>query len=55
MEFPEEYLRIYPEEKRQAVLGVLAEDPRPAYVKDEKRVYGEIGRASCRDRVCQYV
>lgn len=40
VEFPEEYLRIYPEEKRQAVLGVLAEDPRPAYVKDEKRVYG---------------
>lgn len=40
VEFPEEYLRIYPEEKRQAVLGVLAEDPRPAYLKDEKRVYG---------------
>lgn len=40
VEFPEEYLRIYPEEKRQAVFGVLAEDPRPAYLKDEKRVYG---------------
>lgn len=40
VEFPEEYLQIYPKEKRQAVLGVLAEDPRPAYVKDEERIYG---------------
>ena len=40
VEFPEKLLRIYPEEKRQAVLGILAEDPRPAYVLDEERVYG---------------
>lgn len=40
VEFPEEYLKLYPKEKQQAVLGVLAEDPRPAYVKDEERVYG---------------
>ena len=40
VDIPEEYLNVYPEEKRQAVLGVLAEDPRPAYVQDEERVYG---------------
>lgn len=40
VEFPEAYLRVFPEEKRRAVLGVLAEDPRPAYVQDEERVYG---------------
>lgn len=40
VDFPEEYLTVYPEEKRQTVLGVLAEDPRPAYVQDEERIYG---------------
>ncbi len=40
VDFPEEYLNVYPEEKRQAVMGVLAEDPRPAYVQDEERIYG---------------
>ena len=29
-----------PEEKRPALLGVLAEDPRPAYQADPERVYG---------------
>ena len=40
VEFPEELLRQYPEEKREAILGVLAQDPRPAYDTDETRVYG---------------
>lgn len=40
VDFPEELLRIYPEEKREAVKGILAEDPRPAYVQDEERIYG---------------
>ncbi len=40
VDFPDELLGIYPEEKRSAILGVLAEDPRPAYVQDEERVYG---------------
>lgn len=30
----------FPREKREALLGILAEDPRPAYQKDEKRRYG---------------
>lgn len=40
VEFPEELLCIYPKEKRKAILGVLAQDPRPAYVQDSERVYG---------------
>ena len=40
VEFPEELLAQYPEEKRAAILGVLAQDPRPAYDTDETRVYG---------------
>ena len=40
VEFPEELLVQYPEEKRAAILGVLAQDPRPAYDTDETRVYG---------------
>lgn len=37
---PEELLTLLPEDKRQALLGVLAQDPRPAYQKDPERVYG---------------
>ena len=40
VDFPEELLAVYPEEKRKAVIGVLAQDPRPAYVLDPERVYG---------------
>lgn len=40
VEFPEELLNQYPEKKRQAVLGILAQDPRPTYFQDPERVYG---------------
>lgn len=40
VEFPEELLNLYPEEKRKAALGILEQDPRPAYVQDENRIYG---------------
>lgn len=40
VEFPEELLRVYPEEKRKAVIEVLKQDPRPAYHDDENRKYG---------------
>ena len=40
VDFPEELLERYSEEKREAVVGVLAQDPRPAYVQDPERVYG---------------
>lgn len=38
--FPEEWLRVVPPSKREALTGVLAGDPRPAYQKDPERVYG---------------
>lgn len=38
--FPQELLGKYPPEKREAIIGVLAQDPRPAYVKDPQRLYG---------------
>ena len=37
---PEVYLELLPEEFRQALLEVLAHDPRPAYQEDSERVYG---------------
>ncbi len=38
--FPEDLLRIYPESEREAAVGILAQDPRPAYVMDPERTYG---------------
>ena len=38
--FPEELLNLVPEEKREALFGVLAQDPRPSYQNDPQRVYG---------------
>ena len=40
VDFPKELLELYPEEKREAVIGILAQDPRPAYDTDETRLYG---------------
>lgn len=40
VEFPEELLRKIPLEKRDALLKVLEQDPRPSYHHDEKREYG---------------
>ena len=40
VEFPEELLKKIPEEKREALLAVLANDPRPGYQKDDERKYG---------------
>lgn len=38
--FPKQLLEQYPENKREAIIGVLRQDPRPAYDTDETRVYG---------------
>lgn len=38
--FPEEMLQQIPEEKRNALLGVLSHDPRPSYQQDPERIYG---------------
>ena len=40
VEFPEEWLRLIPENKREALLEVLANDPRPSYQNDPERMYG---------------
>lgn len=40
VDFPHELLKKIPEEKQQALLRVLAQDPRPAYQTDAQRVYG---------------
>ena len=40
VDFPEELLELFPKEKRDAILGVLSQDPRPAYDTDETRLYG---------------
>ncbi len=38
--FPQNLLEQYPPEKREAVIGILAQDPRPTYVQDPNRIYG---------------
>lgn len=40
VEFPEELIREIPESQREALLEVLANDPRPRYQKNPDRVYG---------------
>ncbi len=40
VDFPPELLERVPEEKRAALRGILAMDPRPAYQKDPGRIYG---------------
>lgn len=40
VEIPACYLAVVPEEKRDALQGVLAHDPRPSYQQDPDRVYG---------------
>ncbi len=40
VDFPAYLLQLLPEDKREAAIGVLSHDPRPAYQKDPERVYG---------------
>ena len=40
VDFPAELLALVPEGQRPGLLGVLAEDPRPAYQRDPERDYG---------------
>ena len=40
VDIPAELLQRIPEGERQTLLGVLGQDPRPAYQHDENRVYG---------------
>lgn len=38
--FPQELLTKFPPEKRTTIIGVLAQDPRPAYIQNPERIYG---------------
>lgn len=40
VDIPEELLTKIPEDKRDALIGVLSHDPRPSYQRDSDRVYG---------------
>lgn len=40
VQISEKWLAMVPEDKREAFIGVLAHDPRPAYQHDPKRIYG---------------
>lgn len=40
VDIPQELLLRVPEERREALMGVLAQDPRPPYQDDPNRVYG---------------
>lgn len=38
-DIPEELLEIFPEQHREELIGILSQDPRPAYISDGDRVY----------------
>ena len=38
--FPAELLKLLPEDKREAAVGVLSHDPRPSYQRKPDRIYG---------------
>ena len=40
VDFPENLLSLIPLERHEALLGVLANDPRPSYQNDSERIYG---------------
>lgn len=40
VEFPAELLARYPQDKQAAIVHVLEQDPRPAYIQDPERIYG---------------
>ena len=40
VDFPQALLELVPQDKQQALIGVLSHDPRPSYQQDPDRVYG---------------
>ena len=40
VEFPPALLERVPENRREALIGVLSHDPRPSYQRNPERVYG---------------
>ena len=53
VDIPTELLERVPSDKRRALIGVLAQDPRPPYQDDPERVYGmAFGGLEVRFQVC---
>lgn len=40
VEIDDDLLQLIPEDKRQGLIRLLEDDPRPSYVEDEERIYG---------------
>ncbi len=40
VDFPQALLQRLPKAKQEALIGILAHDPRPSYQKDAQRIYG---------------
>ena len=40
VDFPENLLSLIPENKREGLMELLSEDPRPSYIENEERIYG---------------
>lgn len=56
VEFPPELLSMVPEDRREALIGVLRHDPRPSYQRKPERVYGmEFAGVNVRFRVAEDV
>lgn len=56
VEFPPELLERVPEDRREALIGVLRHDPRPSYQRKPERVYGmEFAGWNIRFRVAEDV
>ncbi|MDY3015206.1 MAG: tRNA (N6-threonylcarbamoyladenosine(37)-N6)-methyltransferase TrmO [Evtepia sp.] len=54
VEFPPALLEQVPPEDREALLGVLAQDPRPSYQEDPDRIYGmAFGQLDVKFRVAE--
>lgn len=56
VEFPPELLERVPEDRREALIGVLSHDPRPSYQRNAERIYGmEFAGMNVRFRVSEDV
>lgn len=56
VEFPPELLERVPDDRREALIGVLSHDPRPSYQRNAERVYGmEFAGVNVRFRVSEDV
>ena len=54
VDIPHPLLNKLPEQKRQAVIGILSHDPRPSYQSDSQRIYGlSFGGFNIRFRVAE--